>query len=71
MNYTYSNYIPTLLRTILGRRYDISHEDASNLLDIIIAILPMVTTKIGSNEVSTTLSLSFIPSVLDIDVLHL
>jgi ubiquitin C-terminal hydrolase len=51
VNYTYSNYIPTLLRTILGRRYDISHEDASNLLDIIIAILPMLTTKIGSNEV--------------------
>lgn len=50
--YTYSTYIPTLLRTILSRRHDISREDAVLLSDVLVHILSIIVGKIGPDEVS-------------------
>lgn len=50
--YTYSSYIPTLLRTILSRRHDISREDAVLLSDVLMHVLSIIVGKIGPDEVS-------------------
>lgn len=51
INYTYSSYIPTLLRTIFSRRHDISYDDALLLADVVKQTLPMLAAKIGNDEV--------------------